>query len=157
MGERAKAVLVPCSFGYSISIAFLCKGFPLSPSWLPRNNYQLLHPPETRVAKDIEGKKGTKLYLYSAFRVLSRLQTTFRQRACCLNSRRCSPKIHSKPRTPAVLCSPPWLAVGLGTGKRPSERDYGLCVVQESGTAADRFTLTFTYTIKNRAHVPRGG
>lgn len=97
--------------------------FPV-PGGQPGNNYQLLQAPETRIAKGIEGGKGTKLYLCSAFKALSGFQITLpRQRACCFYSRRHSPRLYSKPRPPAV-CS--WLAVGLGTGKQCSERDYGL-------------------------------
>lgn len=91
-------VLVPCSFGEIIlEIAFVCKGFLSSPSRSARNNYQLLHAPETRVAKGIEGEKRYKATFI--FRVQSSLPVpnhSSGQRACCLNLGRHSPRIHSK-------------------------------------------------------------
>lgn len=60
--------------------------FPV-PGGQPGNNYQLLHAPETRIAKGIEGRKGTKLYLCSAFKALSGFQITLPGRELAASTR----------------------------------------------------------------------
>lgn len=73
-------------------------------------------------------EKKVRNYVYIHPSKVSFSKHSYRPRACCLDWRRCSPRIHSKPRWPAVL-SPSGPTVGhwVGHWKATSRRLWALC------------------------------
>lgn len=133
---QKKGVLAPCSLWDGLSqVAFVCQP--------PRTNKSStrLKPGWLMVSWE---KRYATMFIFPVQSFLFR--SLLQAESLLLDWGRCSPRIHSKPRRPAVLS----FLADCGTGKRPPD-DCGLCAVQGSGSATESFRLTFIHTAKRGA------